>query len=76
MYMISMSLASDATSSKLTFTFIPSEFHFENFVRVFTSNLNFGQFLLNSLVLVFFSMVGQVLVSSLVAYAFARLRAP
>jgi multiple sugar transport system permease protein len=45
-------------------------------VRVFTSNLNFGQFLLNSLTLVFFSMVGQVLVSSLVAYAFARLRAP
>jgi multiple sugar transport system permease protein len=76
MYMISMSLASDATSSKLTFTFLPGEFHFENFVRVFTSNLNFGQFLLNSLVLVFFSMVGQVLVSSLVAYAFARLRAP
>ena len=76
MYMISMSLASDATSAKLTFTFIPEEFHFENFVRVFTSKLNFGQFLLNSLTLVFFSMVGQVLVSSLVAYAFARLRAP
>lgn len=76
MYMISMSLASDATSAKLTFTFIPAEFHFENFVRVFTSKLNFGQFLLNSLTLVFFSMVGQVLVSSLVAYAFARLRAP
>ncbi len=75
-YVISMALASDATSSKLTFTFIPHEFHFENFTRVFTTNLNFGQFLLNSLTLVFFSMVGQVLVSSLVAYAFARLRAP
>ena len=34
MYMISMALASDATSSKLTFTFIPGEFHFENFVRI------------------------------------------
>ncbi len=75
-YVISMALASDATSSKLTFTFIPHEFHFENFTRVFTTNLNFGQFLLNSLTLVFFSMTGQVLVSSLVAYAFARLRAP
>jgi multiple sugar transport system permease protein len=75
-YVISMALASDATSSKLTFTFIPHEFHFENFTRVFTSNLNFGKFLTNSLTLVFFSMVGQVLVSSLVAYAFARLRAP
>lgn len=75
-YMISMALASDATATKLTFTFIPREFQFENFVRVFTSRLNFNRFLLNSLVLVFFSVVGQVLVSSLVAYAFARLRAP
>ena len=75
-YMISMALSSDATSAKLTFTFMPREFHFENFVRVFTSNLNFKQFLFNSLVLVFFAVIGQVMVSSLVAYAFARLRAP
>ena len=75
-YMISMALSSDATSAKLTFTFMPQEFHFENFVRVFTSNLNFKQFLYNSLVLVFFAVIGQVMVSSLVAYAFARLRAP
>lgn len=75
-YVISMALASDATSAKLSFTFIPREFHFENFVRVFTSGLNFGQFLLNSLVLVVFSIIGQVLASSLVAYSFARLRAP
>jgi len=75
-YMISMALSSDATSAKLTFTFMPREFHFENFVRVFTSNLNFKRFLYNSLVLVFFAVIGQVMVSSLVAYAFARLRAP
>ena len=75
-YVISMALASDATSAKLTFTFIPHEFHFENFVRVFTTKLNFGKFLWNSLILVFFSMIGQVFVSSMVAYSFARLRAP
>lgn len=75
-YVISMALASDATASKLTFTFIPHEFHWENFVRVFTTRLNFGQFLSNSAILVFFSIIGQVFVSSLVAYAFARLRAP
>jgi multiple sugar transport system permease protein len=75
-YMISMALSSDATSTRLTFTFLPQEHHFENFVRVFTSNLNFKQFLFNSLVLVFFAVIGQVMVSSLVAYAFARLRAP
>jgi multiple sugar transport system permease protein len=75
-YVISMALASDATSARLTFTFIPREFHFENFIRVFTSGLNFSQFLVNSVILVFFSVIGQVLISSLVAYAFARLRAP
>ncbi|MBK8050396.1 MAG: carbohydrate ABC transporter permease [Anaerolineales bacterium] len=75
-YMISMALSSDATSAQLTFTFIPREFEFGNFVRVFTSRLNFGRFLWNSLILVFFAVIGQVFVSSLVAYAFARLRAP
>ncbi len=75
-YMISMALASDATSAKLTFTFLPQEFRFENFVTVFSSRLNFSGFLWNSLVLVFFAVIGQVFVSSLVAYAFARLRAP
>jgi multiple sugar transport system permease protein len=75
-YMISMALASDATSAKMTFTFLPQEFQFDNFVRVFTSRLNFGRFVWNSMILVFFAVIGQVLVSSLVAYAFARLRAP
>lgn len=75
-YMISMALASDATSARLTFTFLPQEFRFENFVTVFSSRLNFSGFLWNSLVLVFFAVIGQVFVSSLVAYAFARLRAP
>lgn len=75
-YMISMALASDATSARLTFTFLPGEFQFDNFARVFTSRLNFGSFIWNSLVLVFFAVIGQVFVSSMVAYAFARLRAP
>ena len=75
-YVISMALSSDATTAKLTFTFIPQEFHFENFTRVFSSDLNFSRFLINSLTLVTFSIIGQVMVSSMVAYAFARLRAP
>jgi multiple sugar transport system permease protein len=76
MYVISMALSSDATTAQLTFTFIPHEFHLENFLRVFSSNLNFARFIINSLVLVFFAMLGQVFVSSMVAYAFARLHAP
>ncbi len=75
-YVISMALASDATTAQLTFTFIPHEFHFENFVTVFGARWNFAGFLKNSLFLVVFGMMGQVFISSLVAYAFARLRAP
>jgi multiple sugar transport system permease protein len=75
-YVISMALASDATTAKLAFTFIPHEFYFDNFAKVFAARWNFGNFLKNSLILVVFSMLGQVFVSSLVAYAFARLRAP
>jgi multiple sugar transport system permease protein len=75
-YVISMALASDATTAKVAFTFFPQEFHFENFTKVFTGNLDFTLFIKNSFILVFFSMIGQVFVSSMVAYGFARLRAP
>jgi multiple sugar transport system permease protein len=59
-----------------TFTFIPKEFHFENFLKIFQLDLNFSRFFLNSLILVTFAIIGQVLASSMVAYGFARLRAP
>lgn len=73
---ISIALASDETTVKSAFTFIPHEFEFINFVRIFQMDMNFGRFIVNSVVLVAFCIVGQVFASSLVAYAFARLRAP
>jgi multiple sugar transport system permease protein len=75
-YMISVSLTSDATTTKMDFHLLPREFVFSNFLRVFDSDIGLGHFLLNSCVIVFFSVIGQVLVSSLVAFGFARLRAP
>jgi multiple sugar transport system permease protein len=76
LYVISIALASDQTTYLAKFTLIPQEFHFENFVKVFQLDLNFTRFFLNSLTMVFFAMLGQVISSSMVAYGFARLRAP
>ncbi len=76
MFVISIALASDETTTKAAFTFVPQEFHLENFARVFGGKFDLSHFFVNSVILVVFSMIGQVFVSGLVAYGFARLRAP
>lgn len=75
-FIVSISLASDDTTRQLAFTFFPSEFHIENFARAFTSDLPIPRFLLNSVIIVVFSCIGMTLSSAIVAYGFARLRAP
>lgn len=72
----SIALSSDATVNSGSFTVIPREFHWDNFSRVFGTELPVGTFLLNSVLISLFSVAGQVLSSGLVGYAFARLRAP
>lgn len=75
--MVSIALATDATSATNMFTIIPTEFQWSNFSDVFTATgLPVGRFVINSVVIATLSAVGQVLSSSLVGYAFARLRAP
>lgn len=74
-YMISISLASPETNLQRAFTVFPHEFHWQNYAQVFTDPALFG-YLRNSIILVVFSIIGQVFASSIVAYAFARLRAP
>ncbi|WP_020575428.1 carbohydrate ABC transporter permease [Actinopolymorpha alba] len=75
-FMVSIALSSDATVQKAAFTLFPKEFHFDNFVRVMTSDAQMATWILNSLIIVTFACLGQVFVSAMVAYAFARLRAP
>lgn len=75
LFMISISLASDVTNVKGTFTLWPYEFHFENYVRVFKGNIPLKLYIKNSIVFVAFCVIGQVFSSSFVAYGFARLRA-
>lgn len=75
--MISISLASDATTVQMRFTVIPTEFQFDNYVRAFAdSRVDLGRHIVNSLIIVVGSIVGQVLISSFVAYGFARFNAP
>lgn len=72
-YMISISLASAETTAKMQFTILPSEFCIGNYISIFTDP-RILRWLVNSLVLVTFSIIGQVFASSMVAYGFARLR--
>jgi multiple sugar transport system permease protein len=75
-FVVSIALASDQTVNAGAFTVIPREFHWENFSRVFSTDLPMGRFLLNSVIISLGAVIGQVLSSGLVGYAFARLRAP
>lgn len=52
---------------------LPWEWHFENYARAF-SQLNFFLLTFNSLHIVFFSIIGTLLSSSLVAYAFVNFK--
>ncbi|MFD2082426.1 multiple sugar transport system permease protein [Actinopolymorpha cephalotaxi] len=75
-FMVSIALSSDVTVQKVAFTLLPREFHLDNFVRVLGSDADMARWILNSLVIVTFACLGQMFVSAMVAYAFARLRAP
>ncbi|NCC63785.1 MAG: carbohydrate ABC transporter permease [Spirochaetia bacterium] len=72
--MISIALSSDRTVATNAFTVFPREFGFDNFGRIFATSMIYT-YILNSIKLSFFAIVGQLLVSSFVAYGFARLRA-
>ncbi|MGH3490063.1 MAG: carbohydrate ABC transporter permease [Actinopolymorphaceae bacterium] len=75
-FMVSIALSSDATVQKASFTLLPREFHLDNFVRVLSSDAQMARWIVNSLIIVSLACLGQMFVSAMVAYAFARLRAP
>lgn len=74
LYMLSIALSSDASVVKAAYTFIPQEYNWGNFVKVFSNN-GLGVFLKNSLIITVFSVFGSVFSASMVAYGFARLKA-
>lgn len=75
-FLVSIALSSDARSLASDFTFVPSDWEFSNFLRVFDSSVPIGQFFLNSVAISVLSCIGMVTSSALAAFAFARLRAP
>ncbi|WP_062217895.1 carbohydrate ABC transporter permease [Streptomyces sp. NBRC 109706] len=75
-YMVSISLASGATVDKAAFTLFPTEWNWSNLSDLFTTRLPVGRFMVNSLIIATLSSIGMVLSSTLVGYAFARMRAP
>jgi len=72
-YMVSISLASDKTVAENAFSLWPRELRFENY-GVALANPAMPLYLINSVMLCAFAIVGQLVSSSLVAYGFARFR--
>jgi len=56
-------------------TFIPTEIHIENYVQAWEIG-NFSEYFLNSIFITIITLAGELLVSVLAAYAFARINFP
>ena len=74
-FVVSIALSSDQTVGTGAFSLFPTEFRWENFIRIFQTQQPVGNFVVNSVIISVLSAVGQVFSSALVGYAFARLRA-
>lgn len=74
-YMLASSLETNGQIGQLTPQFIPQPFEWGNYQTVWQS-LPVGRFFVNSLIVAGAITMGQLLTSSLSAYAFARLRFP
>lgn len=74
-WMVSTSLKSFAESMKVPPNLVPSVLHLENFANVI-EKINFTRYYVNTIAITVGRTVGQLLLCSLAAFAFARLRFP
>lgn len=72
MWILATSLRLPNESFKMPPSFFPTDFYYQNYVEAFTK-FPFGKFLFNSLFVAFFSIILQVIVSTMSGYAFARI---
>ena len=72
LWMLSTSLKTQYDAVKIPPVWIPDPPRWENYVKLFTEQPMF-QFMLNTIKIVFFVVVGQLFFSSLAAYSFARI---
>jgi ABC-type glycerol-3-phosphate transport system permease component len=74
-YMVSVSLKPNGTEFDVRFTFFGPRVAWENYYKSFTAVPVF-RFLLNTLFIVITTLIGETMVSSFVAYGFARFNFP
>ena len=72
LWMLSTSLKTQYDAVKIPPVWIPDPPQWENYVKLFTEQPMF-QFMLNTIKIVFFVVLGQLFFSSLAAYSFARI---
>lgn len=75
LWMISASLKASTEIFVTPITWIPQDPQWSNYVRIFEI-LPLMHFIYNTVLVVFFAVLGTIISSALVAYAFARLRWP
>lgn len=75
LWMLSTSVKSYADSMTVPPTWLPSEWHLDNYIRVIQT-IDFGTYYLNTIIVTFSRTAGQLVLCSLAAYAFACLRFP
>jgi multiple sugar transport system permease protein len=73
-WMLATSLKSGPHAFDLPPSWVPTEWHFQNFLSLFQSNVPFATFVLNSLKVAIVVTVAQLLTCSMAGYAFAHLR--
>jgi ABC-type glycerol-3-phosphate transport system permease component len=75
LWMVSSSLKVSTEVFAHPIVWIPKDPQWKNYARVFEV-MPFARFIWNTVVVVFFAVIGTVISSSMVAYAFARIRWP
>jgi multiple sugar transport system permease protein len=77
LWMISSSLKVSTEVFAHPIVWIPKDPHWQNYARLFQlPGLSFARFAQNTVVVVFFAVIGTVVSSAMVAYSFARLQWP
>jgi multiple sugar transport system permease protein len=75
LWAITSSLREQGAGVRLPPQFLPTEFHFENYPKVFEL-IPFARFFRNSLIVTSIAVFGELLSASFVAFGFARMRFP
>ncbi len=75
LWSLSSSLRTPGQGLRFPPEFLPTEFHWQNYPRIFEM-IPFARFFGNSVIVTVLAVIGELLSASLVAYGFARMRFP